>query len=65
MDVQTAIHVMHEECVRLDKRARDLRDSLSSDRRGCIEWAIECEERAEAARILIRIARAFSAVAEE
>jgi tRNA A37 threonylcarbamoyladenosine biosynthesis protein TsaE len=65
MNVQSAIHIMHEECVRLEKRARDLRDSFSPDKKACIEWAEDCEERAEAARILIRIARAFSAAAEE
>ena len=65
MNTQSAIHIAQEEAVRLERMAGDVQYSDMSDRRAAVEWAESARERAEAIRVLIRIAQAFDAAGRE
>lgn len=65
MNTQSAIHIAQEEAARLEKLAGDLQYSDMRDRQAADEWAESARERAEAMRVLIRIAQAFDAAGRE
>lgn len=65
MNIRSAIHIAKEEAVRLEKLAGDLQYSDMRDRQAAVEWAESARERAEAMRVLIRIAQAFDAAGRE
>ena len=65
MNTQSAIHIAQEEAVRLERLAGDMQYSDMRDRQAAAEWAESARERAEAMRVLIRIAQAFDAAGRE
>lgn len=65
MTIQQAIHIMSEEAVRCERLAKDLPESpLDSDGKA-LDHAKRYREKAEAAQILIRVAKAFDCAGRE
>ena len=62
MTIQQAIHIMSEEAVRCRRLAKDLaQDPLDHDGKS-LEHAQSYNEKADAAEMLIRVAKAFDSV---
>ena len=60
--IQQAIHIMSEEAVRCRRMAKDLaEDPLDHDGKS-LEHAQRYNERADAAEMLVRVAKAFDSV---
>lgn len=64
MDVRTAIRIVQEDALRLERLARDMAEKPKTTGAE-IEWAHECMDRAQAERVLVRIAQAFILAGEE
>ena len=64
MNTQSAIHIAQEEAVRLEKMARDAEDTNKRSA-AAKAWAADAYQKAEAMRVLIRIAQAFDAAGRE
>lgn len=65
MTIQQAIHIAGEEAVRCERLAKDLSESpLDSDGKA-LDHAKRYHEKAEAMKILIRVAKAFDRAGRE
>lgn len=65
MTTQQAVHIMSEEAVRCERIAADMQESPLDDDGKAMEHAKRYHEKAEAIKVLLKIARAWNKVGQE